>query len=82
MRRGHRTRSGKAPGAIAAQARIGALGRQGKRKEAAAADETPAAEPQTSKKVGSTGLCARISSRVSPWISWGKTSQLSVSRTK
>jgi len=40
------------------------------------------ATSQTSKKLGSTGLWARISSRVNPWISCGNTSQLSVSRTK
>ena len=40
------------------------------------------AASQTSKKLGSTGLWARISSRVNPWISCGNTSQLSVRRTK
>ncbi len=33
------------------------------------------------KKLSPTGLCSRISWRVSPWISCGKTSQLLVERT-
>ncbi|MDB6102418.1 MAG: hypothetical protein JWO52_2417 [Gammaproteobacteria bacterium] len=34
-----------------------------------------------SKKLASTGLFSRISSRVNPWTSCGKTSQLFVART-
>lgn len=59
-----------------------ACGRGGEREKESGGGLAAAGQScRSRKKLSSTGLCFRISSRVSPFISWGKTSQSSVART-